>query len=146
MQIMLSAEESCDTDESSSEENEVVNENDDPVSQIYQIPVVTDLQITRRRKDFGVKQAETEIPVPPQTAAKSANVRNITAVQSLWRQHARSAADLYPKSMWRMLQAVQLESKVTQSKVLKACTTFLPGKERKEWPLSRQSVDATLAK
>ena len=80
MQIMLSAEESCDADESSSEENEVVNENDDPVSQIYQIPVVNALQITRRRNDFGVKQAETQMPVPSQPAAKSANVRNITAV------------------------------------------------------------------
>ena len=145
MQIMLSAE-SGDSDTSSSEENEVVNENDDPVVQIHQMPVVNALQITRRRRGFGVKQAETEMPVPPQPAATSENVRNIAALQSLWKQHARSAAELYPKSVWRMLQAVQHESKVTQSKVLRACTTFLSGKERKEWPLSRKSVDATLAK
>ena len=148
MQIMLSsAEGSSDADESAVEEMDYVNENDDPVAtQIHvdEMPVVNELGITRRRNDFGVVTAET--PLPHQPAARSRNIRNIAAAQSLFTQHARSAAELYPKSLWRMLQAVQLESKATQSKVLKACTTFLPIKKRKEWPLTRQAVNTRLAK
>jgi hypothetical protein len=67
-------------------------------------------------------------------------------VQSLWHEHAAQAAALYPASMWRMLNAVKLESKSTQTNVLRACVPLLSRTERSVWPPSRRRIDETLHK
>ena len=104
------------------------------------------VHITRRRKDFA-KAAVGNSPwaygVQPRVDAVA---RNIAAVQMLWREHAGAAAKLFPQSLWRLLDATKLESKTTQTKVLRACLPLLSPEDRKHWPKSRKRVDAKLNK
>ena len=105
---------------------------------------VEQVDITRRIKEFGV-------PVSPQNASDTTFVthpgtRDVTAVQQLWQEHARAAADLYPKTVWKVLHAVKHEAKQTQSNVLRACAHLLSPVERRNWPTTRRQVDAKIAR
>ena len=72
--------------------------------------------------------------------------RDVHSIQELFQSHALAASKLYPKSLWRVLNSVARESRVTQTHVLKACRTLLPSSERKLWPQSRRQVDRLIAK
>ena len=48
--------------------------------------------------------------------------------------------------MWKVLQAVQYQSKVTQDKVLQALRPLLSSKGRREWPKTRLQIDKTINK
>jgi len=48
--------------------------------------------------------------------------------------------------MWRVLDAVLEQSKVTQSKVLKSVVPMLSSQERKCWPTSRREIDSAITK
>ena len=48
--------------------------------------------------------------------------------------------------MWRVLNSVLDQSKVTQTKVLQAVLPMLSSQERKCWPTSRNQVDAVITK
>ena len=67
-----------------------------------------------------------------------------TQLQTLWEEHTTKAAALYPASMWRILNAVKLESKQTQTKVLKAVVAMLSKSDAVGWPVSRRQIDDTL--
>ena len=125
------------------------NESDDPLMEpdppVQTFTHIDMLQISRRRPDFGVVEGHGLPPDQPPRPLQG-RYRDVVCVQSLWREHAASAASMFPKNMWRMLRAVQTESRVTQTNVLKASACFLNGRERKQWPLSRQRVDDTLSK
>ena len=132
------------TDDSSGDENNNPHmECDEPA-----LAPIDMLVISRRRPEFGAVEDNSlhaELP-PPTPAAGGIRYRDIARVQTLWKEHAASAASMFPKNMWRMLRSVQTQSKVTQENVLKACTSFLTSSERKNWPLSRQKVDDTLTR
>ena len=103
------------------------------------------LAITRRQGTYGTPG----VPVahlPPLGINEYGNPRNIFALQKLWHEHCSRASKLYPKSLWRIVNAVKLESKVTQTKVLRACKPLLAHSAVKSWPLSRQQIDAKLAR
>ena len=59
---------------------------------------------------------------------------------------AASAATMYPRNMWRLLDAVKMQSKQTQSDVLRAVSPMLSPQERLMWPRSRRQIDTKLVK
>lgn len=72
--------------------------------------------------------------------------RDVASLQTMWYNHAASAAELYPSSMWRVLHAVRKEAKTTQSAVLSACQKMLPKRQHALWPTSRKAVDNRIRK
>ena len=72
--------------------------------------------------------------------------RDVAAVQSLWQQYARTAAGMYPKSLWGVLHAVKWETKTTQNAVLQACQQMLSSKEKKLWPTTRKTMDRSITR
>ena len=119
---------------------------------------VDELTITRRNADFGISTTPTaptscvatsevgQVAANPRLGEVEGNSRNVADIQRLWHQHATRAASLYPTSLWRVLNAVKLDSKQTQTSVLKACATMLSRSERKHWPRSRRQVDDKLSR
>ena len=95
------------------------------------------LSITRRRRDFGILLPNFVV----QETGVQTPARDISSIQELWREHAAAAAKLFPKSAWRILNAVHTESKTTQTKVLRAVVPLLSPGEKKFWPCSRKSID-----
>jgi hypothetical protein len=105
------------------------------------------LDITRRSAAFGV--VRTNNPTNTSGHAQSHNCassRDISAVQNLWCDHASEAGKLYPPSVWRLLNAVKGQSKITQSKVLQAVIPMLSVEERRNWPKTRSILDSNLLK
>ena len=136
---------SSSTDESSVNETFDFGGNENFGGDTPALTPIDTLHISRRRPEFGVVEGNGIPPdLPPRV--HPGRYRDVACEQILWREHAASAAVMFPKNTWRMLQAVQTESKVTQSKVLKACTSFLTPGERKKWPLTRQKVEDTLTR
>ena len=109
-------------------------------------PRLEELDITRRQKSFGLNRVQLtptqcSPPSPSEQVAKRDKARQVYDIQELWRSHAKGAANMYPPCLWRLLQAVHLESKVTQTNVLKAVKPLLPSSARKDWPSSRKHMD-----
>ena len=68
----------------------------------------------------------------------------VPQLQTLWQQHTTKAAALFSVSMWRILHAVKLESKHTQTNVLKAVLPMLSKSDATGWPVSRRRIDDVL--
>ena len=81
------------------------------------------LSITRRKATYGTPGVPMTPNLPPRR--KRGNPRNIFSLQKLWHEHCYRASQLYPKNVWRIIHAVKLESKVTQTNVLRACVPLL---------------------
>ena len=107
--------------------------------------VVDNLSITRRSKTFGTRP-ETQTARTAESAFNWDAARNITVMQEFWQEHARAAAKLYPMSVWKVIDAVKSESKVTQDKVLKAVASILSPRDRKLFPVTRAQMDVKVAK
>ena len=67
-------------------------------------------------------------------------------LQAFYQRYALEAAKLFPLNVWRLVNAVQLEPKTTQSKVLQAVVPMLSSCERTQWPMSRQQIDKMIVK
>ena len=109
------------------------------------------LAITRREGTYGTPGVPVIPGVPavhphPRRRRGHGNPRNIFLLQKLWDEHCNRASKLFPKSLWRILNAVKLESKVTQTTVLRACLPLLAQSEVKNWPLSRKQIDDRLVR
>ena len=103
------------------------------------------LAITRRHAGFGISRSCVSTP-EVRLGEVEGIPRNVAEIQRLWHEHAARASGLFPLSLWRVLSAVKLESKQTQTKVLQACSSILSRSERKKWPRSRRQVDERLNK
>ena len=89
-------------------ESEAEAEEDEEESE--DVTVADMMAITRRSPNFGnIVQTHNNIhfgglaPVVPP--------RDVEALQKLWYEHAKQAADLYPVGLWCVLHAVKLETK-----------------------------------
>ena len=105
------------------------------------------LTVTRRCTFFGkhrpvsVEEQPTLHDVPDLEAA-----RNIHQLQEFYHRYESQASKLFPPNVWRVVNAVMLEPKTTQSKVLQAVVSMLNSHERKQWPLTRQQIDNQIIK
>ena len=65
-------------------------------------------------------------------------------MQTFWQNEAKKVSALYPPAVWRVLNSVLDQSKVTQDKVLQAVVPILPKDEQKLWPTTRKQIDDKL--
>jgi hypothetical protein len=70
--------------------------------------------------------------------------RSPTQIQSFWTDQAEKVSSLYPQAVWRVLNSVLDQSKLTQNKVLQAVIPVLEKDEQKLWPTTRKQIDAKL--
>ena len=110
-------------------------------SEDSQAESVAEINLTRRQNGFGILGPESRLNV-----SDGRQARDIAAQQKLHQAHAAAAAKMFPKSLWRIINAVKYLPKTTQSAVLQACKIMLPRCDRKFWPSTRKKIDTVLAK
>ena len=108
--------------------------------------VVSVLDITRRTATLGISKTHHPQTEDAQLECETPKPRDVVSVQKLWQEYAADAASMYPISMWRMLNATKLDTKKTQTNVLRACVPLLQRSELKAWPRSRRGVDEAILK
>lgn len=100
------------------------------------------LEITRRAPSFGVEVCVQQTGV--QQTAELEKARDISALQDFWQEQAAAVNAQYPSAVWRILESVLDQSKVTQDKVLQAVNDILNKSEQENWPKTRKQVDTKL--
>ena len=133
-------EQSNSSQEESTQESEEASEEASECED-YEPDIIKAITITRRAPSFGVEKDYRQNLVPTQSICKA---RNILGIQSFWKHCAESVSELYPPALWRVLDSVLDQSKITQDKVLQAVRHVLNKEEQQLWPTSRKQIDSKL--
>lgn len=106
------------------------------------------LTITRRSRHYGimavqcpVMDVDVKLPV-----ANPPDPRRIDKLQALWAEYVHSVYVQSQPEMWRVFCAVQAQSRVVQSDVLRCTRKAVDPLFRPRWPKDRRQVDQLVKK